>query len=303
MLHRCLLQLLLALPLAALPLTGQEPQPAPSAVPAPAEAKLLGVDVTFLANEGFYLETGRYGILIDAFVREPTEPYGALPSEVHKQLANAKPPFDKYTVVLVSHEHPDHVQMRGLEKYLGHNNKAQLFTSPQVIHGLSAGAQDFEAIAHRVTPVVTTLGAIKALRQEYVSIDFFQLEHGGKGNEKVLNLGHLIEMGGLTILHVGDAEPTVENFGSYDLKSRKIDIAFVPYWFFGKASGARVLNEQIQARIVVACHVPPKEQEKLQALLTAQFPQVVMFTEALEKRHFDPLGAPAAPAQDGPGGG
>lgn len=296
MLYSCLLPLFLALPLAA-----QEPPPAP--VAAQAEAKVEGVDVTFLANEGFYLESGRYGVLIDAFVREPTEPYGALPAEVHKQLANAKPPFDKLTVVLVSHDHPDHVQMRGLEKYLEHNPMAQLFSSPQVVHGLSSAAQDFEAIARRVTPVQTTPGSIKALKQEDVRIDFFQLAHGGKGNEKVLNLGHLIEMGGLRILHVGDAEPAVENFAAYDLKARKIDIAFVPYWFFGKAGGTRVLNEQIQARVVVACHVPPKEEEKLQELLTAQFPQVVMFKEALEKRHFDPLTAPAQPTQSGPGGG
>jgi L-ascorbate metabolism protein UlaG (beta-lactamase superfamily) len=268
------------------PARPQEP-PAPKAeleVVGPA----TGVDVTFLANAGFLIQGLHFSFLIDAFLREPVGIYGALPTETYKDLVQAKDPFDGFTIVLVSHDHPDHVQYRGLEKFLASNNKAELMAAPRVLNALRSSARDFEAIQRRLCPVETVPGSMKRAKQEEVTIDFFRLEHGGKNSADVQNLGHVIEMGGVRLLHVGDAEPTAENFAPYDLEKRAIDVAFVPYWFFGTPEGSRVLHEKIHARTVVACHVPPSEWEKLSDLMKAQFPDVVLFHEALEKRHFEP---------------
>jgi L-ascorbate metabolism protein UlaG (beta-lactamase superfamily) len=262
--------------------------------------KVLGVDVTFLANEGFLLESGRYSVLIDSFLREPVDIYAGLPEETYKQLVQAKPPFDGLTIVLVSHDHPDHVQMRGLEKYLGNNNKAQLMTSPAVLLALRKSARDFEAIQKRITPFYSSPGAINGIQQEEMSIRYFQLDHGGKANADVVNLAHLIELGGLKILHVGDAAPTDENFARYDLDAKEIDIAIVPYWFFSSAEAARVLHEEIRARVVIACHIPPQEMAKLSELMAAQFPDVVLFQSVMEKRHFEPQGLPPRPEKPQP---
>jgi SNF2 family DNA or RNA helicase len=127
------------------------------------QPKVLGVDVTFLANAGFLLQSGRYSVLIDAFLREPTDIYAALPDDIYKQLVNAQPPFDKLMIVMVSHRHPDHVQMRGLEKYLGKNNQAQLMTSPEVLLALKEHARDFPAIQRRLSSIPTVPGVINKL--------------------------------------------------------------------------------------------------------------------------------------------
>lgn len=287
-----------ALCLIVAPLAAQVTPPTGGPADVKPEPKVLGVDVTYLANEGFFLESGPYSVLIDAFVRESTGGLAALPAEVHRQLANAKPPFDGRTIVLVSHVHPDHVQFRGLEKYLSHNNVAQLMSSPQVIHALRESAQEFELIQRRVTPVPTTKGSFKKLMHEEMSVSFLELQHGGKESEGIVNLGHLIELGGLKILHVGDAGPDPAAFAPYRLHELEIDLAFVPYWFFGSEAGARVLNEEIKARTIVACHVPPKEWDDLRQLLT-QLPNVVLFQSSQEKRRFLPGGTsePIAPEE------
>jgi L-ascorbate metabolism protein UlaG (beta-lactamase superfamily) len=286
---------LLVLALSALPSSGQGEPVVPSPKP-----RVTGVDVTFLANAGFFLESGRYSVLIDAFLREPTDLFAGLPDAVYKQLVNAQAPFDELTIVLVSHDHPDHAQMRGLEKYLGKNRLAQLMTSPPVIRSLQAHARDFEALHRRITPIPTSRNSGNKIVQEEMSIEFLPLEHRGKPGEEVLNLGHLIEIGGVRVLHVGDAQPTVENFGAYDLDQRRIDVAIVPYWFFNQAKGVQVLNEEIRARTVVACHVPPSELEKFGEALKAMFPEVILFREAMEKRTFLPGGAASA---ESPGAG
>ena len=47
---------------------------------------------------------------------------------------------------------------------------------------------------------------------------------------------------------------------------------------------------QIKARTVIVCHIPPSELEKFDQLLKAQFPDVVLFRSAMEKRSFLPAG-------------
>lgn len=293
---------LLALALLAAPSAAQEPPQAGAAPKAEVQGESKGVDVTFLANAGFLLESGRYSVLIDSFLREPTGAYGALPTEAYKALVNAEAPYDGLTVVLVSHGHPDHVQARGLEKYLTNNRLAQLMTSPQVARAVKDEARDLAAIQRQITPVPVVRGSANKVVQEDMSIEFFELTHaGGKPNEGIVNLGHLIQMGGLELLHVGDADPTLDNFAPYGLAGRGIDVAFVPYWFFGTTAAAEVLRGQIKARIVVACHVPASEADKLGELLKAQFPEVILFGQSLEKRRFLPAGVPDPAGQVGGG--
>jgi L-ascorbate metabolism protein UlaG (beta-lactamase superfamily) len=282
----------------SLPCRASSAQEAPAAqTPTP---KVAGVDVTFLANAGFFLESGRYSVLIDAFLREPSDIFAGLPEQAYKQLVNAQPPYDDLAVVLVSHEHTDHVQVRGLEKYLSKNVQAALMASPEVIRSIQAHARDFAEIQRRIRPIPTTKNSIHRIVQEEMSIGFLPLEHRGKpGDEQVLNLGHLVEMGGVKILHVGDAMPTVENFAPYRFAALGIDVAIVPYWFFNQPKGVRVLYEEIKPRSVIVCHVPPSELEKFDELLKAQFPEVILFKETLEKRSFQPQAPTAAKEPEG----
>jgi L-ascorbate metabolism protein UlaG (beta-lactamase superfamily) len=285
---RALLALVLALPASA-----QSPEPeAPAVAPAPAlePAPTTGVEVTYLANDGFMLRSGKYTILIDAFVREPVGVFGALPEELHKRLVNALPPFDALTVVLVSHIHGDHLQVRSLEKFLGHNNQAQLLSSEQVLRAVHAGAKDFEAIGKRLTPIPLVKGAMKTLKEEGMSVSFFELAHfNAPLEDKEINLGHLLHLGGLKILHLGDAAPTPETFAAYDLAGLEIDLAIVPYWFFGEARGVKVLHERIRPRQVIMAHIPPANMDKLSGMMQEQLPDVVIFKEAMEKRTFLPV--------------
>ncbi len=281
----CLAALALALPALA-----QVRPPATGELQVP-EAAVQEVEVTFLANEGFLLRSGRYSVLIDAFVKEPFYIYEALPPLVYQDLVRAAPPFDGLVLALVSHDHSDHFHARGIERYLNHNKQAQLITSAQVITSLKTAAKDFAAIQEQVTPVRVEIGKPEILMHEEMSIRFLGLRHTGAENEKVQNLGHLLHMGALKILHVGDAEPSIENFAAYGLGGMELDIAFVPYWYFGSPEGQSVIEQQLKPRTLVACHVPPKELEKFVAAMGQAYPDLVIFKEALEKRTFRPQGA------------
>lgn len=269
---------------------GASPAPAPAPVIEPAPE--VGVEVTFLANEGFQLRSGQYSILIDAFLRQPVGIFGALPEETHKRLVNALPPYGGLSIVLVSHTHGDHVQPRSLAKFMQRNRQAELLCSEEVADFLQQGAKEFETLGKRIKRVPLTKGSMKTLEGEGLSVSFFELPHFNAENDAVLNVGHLIRLGGLKILHLGDAAPTAETFAAYDLAALEIDLAIVPYWFFGSQEGVRVLLEKLRPRQVIMAHIPPANFEKLGGMMKEKFPEVVLFGAPLEKRTFLPRAEP-----------
>lgn len=273
--------------LCALPLAARAAPQEPGDQPATAHQ---GVEVTFLANSGFQLRSGPYSVLIDAFLRDPVAPYSALTPEIHKDLVAARTPFDGITAVLVSHVHGDHVQIRGLERYLLNNEDSLLMSSPPLVRALKEEARDYQAIQKRVNPIRVVTGTPTKLEQTEVSIEFLVLPHVGKLQGDSLNLAHLIEMGGVRLMHLGDADPAPVHFRSYDLPARQIDVAMVPYWFFGSPEGLQTLRDEVRPRIVIACHVPPADWEKVNSLLQSEFPGVILFQDSLEKRIFLPRG-------------
>jgi L-ascorbate metabolism protein UlaG (beta-lactamase superfamily) len=276
---------LIALPAAARAAPAPQEPGADGATPAVEE-----VEITFLANAGFLLRSGRYSVLIDAFLREPYHVYDALPPQTLQDLANARPPFDGLVLALVSHAHPDHFQVRPAEKFLSHNQQAQLISSPQVLSAFKSGAQDFASVQKKLTPVRPQVGLPLPLMHEEMSVTFLNLRHAGEENQDVQNIGHLIEMGGVKILHVGDAEPTADNFAAYGLPAREIDVALVPYWYFSNEQSQRVLLEQIRPRQVITFHIPEREKQQFTTAMQENFPDVVIFQEPLEKRSFRPAG-------------
>ena len=48
------------------------------------------VEITFLANEGFLIRSGRFKVLIDAFIGDPYSGYGALEPDMLEKLVNAR---------------------------------------------------------------------------------------------------------------------------------------------------------------------------------------------------------------------
>lgn len=290
---------LLAVPLAA----QSDPGPTDPPPPVPVPSVERGVEVTFLANAGFLLRSKAHSVLIDACTGERIGVYECVPGPVRSKLWNRTAPFDGAMLVLASHEHTDHVQLRTLEKLLLCNPGAHLVSSTQVVRILENGAADYAALKDRVESVPVKRGQTTTHTEEGLRVDFVQLDHAGKGHERLVNLGHLIELGGLRILHVGDAEPAPGNFAAYDLETRDIDVAIVPYWYFGSPGGAQVLRDEIRARTLIACHVPPREWDQLNEVLKTQFPEVLLFKDAMEARTFLPAGpTPGASTENAPGG-
>jgi L-ascorbate metabolism protein UlaG (beta-lactamase superfamily) len=267
---------LLALPfLALLGLAAQDPAPKPAAVE---------LELVYLANEGFLVRVGETKLLIDAFVYEPYGEYAHVPEELRAKMHAGEAPFDGIGLALTSHVHGDHFQPEAAAEYLRARPATKFLSSPQVVDALLEPLGDAPAAEH-VDARLPEARAVLSANEAGVRIEMVRLPHtGGARTASVQNLGHVLELGGVRVLHVGDAERGDPALDAADLETRAIDVALVPYWWLGDAEGVELARKLTGARHLVAVHVPPAEVAEVKARLAALDPALLLFELPGESR-------------------
>jgi len=268
--------------LAALGTTQEAPEP------------YSGVEITFLANEGFILRAGEEVVLIDGFLAQPYSIYAALSATQLEQLREARAPLDGDVLCLASHVHRDHFQAAPAAEFLRRNQKARLWSSPEVIDALAK--HDVElAGSERVRGLFPEPGKSMTREHARVQVRFLDLPHGGERWRTLQNLGHLITLGEMRVLHIGDAATTPQNFARHDLRAAEIDVALVPFWFLSSSEGRRVVDEIIHADHVILCHIPTQDRAPIASAMATERPAVIVPRQGEEPRRFKPR--TQAPAQ------
>lgn len=244
------------------------------------------VEVTYLANEGVMLRGGGAAVLIDA-LHGPYKSYAAAPANVRAAMERADAPY-RVDLVLVSHIHADHFDAAMVANHLKNNGAARLISSRQVTDAVLA--QLPAALANRVRAVTPRAGeSILAHSSPNLNVRILGLPHGGPQRSAIQNLGHLIEIGGVKVLHIGDADVDPALFANFALPAETIDLALIPEWYLAYEEGQKLVREQIRPLRIAAVHMSGEK----------DFPGVTVLTK-VGTRLTIPKAAPAAPAKAAP---
>ncbi|HXE74295.1 MAG TPA: MBL fold metallo-hydrolase [Candidatus Xenobia bacterium] len=255
------------------------------------------LELTYIANEGFLLTLpqedipGRTAIienkvLIDALFREGVEGYAMIPPARRDEVETARPPFDAAKLVLVSHYHADHFDAAAVGRYLVHNFRAVLISSPQVCDAVAEELKDDVIARNRVRRILPTGDRPISVTVDGITVQAYRVSHGSGRHAEIQNLGHLVTLGGWKILHLGDSDADESEIRSFGWAKEKLDVAFIPFWCLTEKKGSEIIQRHVRARIVVAMHIPPQELEQRAAEIRAFFPDAVIFTEPFETTTF-----------------
>ena len=267
---------------------GQAKKPAPlkpEEISRPITAN-KGLTVRYIANEGVLIATADKQILIDGLHREYRPAYLFPPPEMQSVLENARPPYDKINILLVSHIHLDHFHPESVGLYLKANPNTILASSNQAVEEVSKGFAEYEKVKAQVKPVIHEWKKSVDVDRDGIKIRFLGLRHSGERFKHIENLGHVIEIAGKKLLHIGDADMTVENFATFNIAQENIDIAFIPYWFLISEEGRKLVREQFNPKSIIAVHIPPDEADEVIEQLKKDMPAAIPFTKILEERSF-----------------
>lgn len=248
--------------------------------------EIPNLSIRYIANEGVLIRSGGKQILIDGLHREYEPAYAFPPPDLQKLLENAQKPYDKINLLLVSHIHLDHFHPLSIGLHLQNNPNAIFASSEQAIGEVEKSFTDYAKIKKQIKPVTHEWKKSFELNYDGIKVKFLGLRHGSERFRAIQNMGHLIEVGGKKILHIGDAEMTAENFSAFNLSKENIDIAFIPYWFLLSENGRALVKEQFNAKQIIAVHISPDEAEQISKDFKNTNPGVITFTKILEEINF-----------------
>lgn len=251
----------------------------------PVSAELI---VTQLANDGVMLTDGETRILIDAMVVEPYSVYGGLPEDVIPMFDNLTGPFENIDLVLVSHRHHDHNQPAFACEYMQNSSASVLKSSAQVIGLMREKCRQFVTTSPQIQEIDPQYDAPTVFELGNAKISVFPLSHGTRKYARLQNYGHLIEMGGMTAIHVGDAAMTAEDFARAGLDSIQVDVALLPFWYFQPGPGGDIVDRFFSASRQIAVHIPPGEMEEVSTYMSETYPDVLILRKILDKASFSP---------------
>ncbi|MEZ5345999.1 MAG: MBL fold metallo-hydrolase [Pyrinomonadaceae bacterium] len=251
--------------------------------PKPEKPKLT---VKYIGNEGILISSGKRQVLIDGLHREYKPAYAFPPIELLEQIENARAPYRDIDLVLVSHIHLDHFHPESVGLHLKNNPTAVFASSGQVIGQLSANFADFYKIKSRVRQVDHQWKTSEELSKGDIRIRFLGLRHANPQHRSIQNFGHIISIGGMKLLHVGDADMAPENFAEFDIEKEDIDVAVIPYWYLISETGRSLVKEQLNPRSIIAVHVPPADSKAVTDEVRGYFPDATVFTKILEEKTF-----------------
>ncbi len=140
-----------------------------------------------------------------------------------------------------------------------------------------------DRIRSRVEAWRWRVGRSQTIRVAGIDVTLLGLSHGGI-HAAVQNVGYLFTLGGVTVLHVGDAELTADNFAPFDLPARGVDLALLPWWYVADEKSRALVRAHIAPARIVALHIGPGEAAEVVARLRASAPDVIPFVRVLEDR-------------------
>ena len=251
------------------------------------EAKEIpDLTIRYIANEGVLIRAGNRQILIDGLHREYKPAYAFPPPDLQRLLETGEKPYDKINLLLASHIHLDHFHAASIGLHLKNNRSAIFASSEQAIAEIAENFADYEKIKARIKPVAYEWKKSSDYNQDGIKVRFLGLRHANAQFVGIQNFGHLIEIGGRKLLHIGDADMTAENFSAFTLAKENIDVAFIPYWFLLSEAGRKLVKDQFNPKQVIAVHISPNEAEKISEDLKKINPEIIAFTKILEERSF-----------------
>jgi L-ascorbate metabolism protein UlaG (beta-lactamase superfamily) len=244
------------------------------------------VTITQLANDGVIVSDGETRIIIDGMVVEPYSVYGGLPPDAASQFDQTSGAFAGVDLALASHRHHDHNQPRYACQFMEQSEQTLFVSSSQVLGLMREKCRQFVTTSPRVNEIDPQYGVPYVFQRGGAHITVFPLSHGTRKYAKIQNYGHLISLGGVTVLHIGDAAMDPADFQRAGLEQANIDVAMIPFWFFQPGPGADVISQFMDAPLKIAVHIPPGEMEEVQTYMSESFPKVTILDSPLKEVRF-----------------
>ena len=252
-----------------------------------------GVRITYLANEGFLLETGDTQVLIDALFGSGLPNYLVVPAAIRADLEGARGRFAGVDLILASHSHADHFDAAAVARHLRANPAATFLSTEEAVAEVR---EELGEQAQRLNLVAAhpDRGESTSFELAGVALRVLNLHHG---RLPVPNHGLIVSVGGVDVLHAGDSSADASDLGPYAEPLEEVDVWLLPDWLMGAADWEAARGRAAGPTWLVNMHLaapgaPPdwfgsaRSHERRIELILEELPDTWIPVEPLESRFY-----------------
>jgi L-ascorbate metabolism protein UlaG (beta-lactamase superfamily) len=249
------------------------------------EGKPGSLEVTYLGNEGFLIESAGKKVLIDALFKDTGWGFAAPSPELTGRITAGAGPFENIDLLLVTHRDADHFDAELVLTYLRQHPHVRLIAHKQVVDEIH-GKPGFAEVEPRIEEIAAVPGDVRSLAVNKVVLDVLCLLHAYSPAHppKSSNLGFIVKLGGARFVHLGDAtiEQNVDTLQSYSFEDKPVSVLFLNRGDLSSISKI-VIADRIKPARIVAMHIMPASFEAESKAVLALYPQAVIFAKSMDK--------------------
>jgi L-ascorbate metabolism protein UlaG (beta-lactamase superfamily) len=249
--------------------------------------------ISYIANEGFLIETINSKVLTDALFGGISGNWCDQPDDsVSNLMLNGIGPFDNIDAVLITHYHSDHFNGPMVINFLRNNQKSVLICPLQVDEVLKKNS-DYSSVADRIHYLISDNQFDTLIAVNKINIRALRFNHGSffetdsvTGKEydlhsDVENFGYVIDTDGFSLFHSGDGSfSDKSHFESYHFGDRDFDMVFLDRTFL-RQEGQEIMNSLIHTKDLVFMHIEPGRVEYYKSIIK-DVPGLSVFTKKME---------------------
>ena len=251
------------------------------------------VTITQLANAGVVISDDvSERIMIDGLVVESYSVYGGLPPDFVGVFEQVAGPYEGIDLALVSHQHHEHNQPIHACAFLQKSSKTVFAASSTVIALMREKCRQFVTTSPRIKLMEPVYDQPVVLQQGTATVTAFVLSHGEGKGALIQNVGHLIEIGGMRVLHVGDAAMLAPEFERAGVDKMNVDIALLPFSYFQPGPGGEIVRRFLDTPHKIALHIAPGELAEVKEYLAVEFPRVLILEKPFDQVKFSQVVPP-----------
>jgi L-ascorbate metabolism protein UlaG (beta-lactamase superfamily) len=245
------------------------------------------IDVTYIANSGFLIESNGKRVLIDALFENGWDSYLTPADSIVSDIIKQQDPFNNSTLMLITHNHGDHFNSSMVVAYLINNSENTLIAPPKVTNEILKHP-DYKKVENQIVQLDkinqekndTTIGGIR--------VRSFFIQHDSR--PQIENVGFLINIDNLKVFHTGDYNGSeIVEFEKLQLQNKNIDLALLNFYgFWNTTTELEFTEKYIKPKKIALMHIPPAEIEIVMDSVNriTDFIDITVFESSMEKKSF-----------------